>query len=305
MNLQEMITPMLEDYEKKYGVRLSRMEVMEMIRAGRELLICANCTGVSCKKDSQKWIQPHIQADVGGSPVISMKKCPFAHSANLFDKCVKAGVPRRYASLTFDDYEETAENSEALKAARWYIEKYPRSWLYLYGGCGTGKTFLISLLAKELISAGHKVEFADFQGVLEELKSSFDDKAVTADKVLSKYLTCEVLVLDDLGTGFFRDWGVSVLHQIINERYNAEQRTLLTSNYDFSGLSSRLALVGEYAAQRIVSRLSQECKRLYMGRTDRRGQFKKPFEPVFGKSDSDDESTAGGKTRWVRNGNRF
>lgn len=127
---------------------------------------------------------------------------------------------------------------------------------------------MVSLLGKKLIEAGLEVVFRDFQSILEELKNSFDDKAVTASEVLKKYQTCEVLILDDVGTGWFRDWGVSILHTIINERYNAELRTIVTSNYDLAGLRSRLSMQEEYGAARIISRLKQESTIVYMGECD-------------------------------------
>ena len=180
-------------------------------------------------------------------------------------------MPRRYARKTYAEYEERAANELAIASAKKYARDKPLSWLYVYGGCGTGKTFLISLLAKDLISAGLEVVFRDFQSILEELKDSFDDKAVTASSVLEKYETCEVLMLDDVGTGFFRDWGVSVLHQIINARYNAERRTIITSNYEMAGLMSRLSMQEEYSAARIISRLREMSEVVYMGEEDWRG----------------------------------
>ena len=171
---------------------------------------------------------------------------------------------------TYADYEETETNGEALKECWDYAANKPEHWLYLYGGCGTGKTFLVSLLGKELIAGGMCVLFRDFGDILEEMKSSFDDATVAASTVMEKYRTCEVLILDDVGTGYFRDWGTSVLHRIINERYNLGLRTVLTSNYDLAGLEKRLSAQEHYSAKRIISRLKQMSKVLYMGERDYR-----------------------------------
>ena len=226
-------------------------------------------------------------------------------AANFAAQSIASGVPRRYVGKTYYDYLKTAANELAIRAAKKYARDKPRRWLYLYGGCGTGKTFLASLLAQELIATGLEVVFRDFQRILEELKSSFDDKAVTASAVLEKYQTCEVLILDDVGTGWFRDWGVSVLHQIINERYNLELRTVLTSNYDLRGLSSRLSAAEEYAACRIISRLREESDVFYMGGSDYRERTEQEVESAIVDGNIDVEPTVGAEARRIGDGNRI
>lgn len=261
---QVLIARQLE-FEKQYGVKLLPTELLELRRARREMNQCKECCGLPCRKEENRGQYPEVIIENGRFYVIS-KIC--RHYRCSAEATLKAGLPRRYANKTFADYEETRANGEALKAAKKYAATKSDDWLYLYGGCGTGKTFLISLLAKELIGAGLEVVFTDFQGILEELKESFDDKALTASSVLEKYETCEVLMLDDVGTGFFRDWGVSVLHRIINARYNAELRTIITSNYDLDGLEKRLSMQESYSAKRIISRLIQLSEEVYMGEED-------------------------------------
>lgn len=168
----------------------------------------------------------------------------------------------------------------------------------MYGGCGTGKTFLASIIGKEFLAEEYEVQFTEFQSMLEELKSSFDDKAETASMVLKKYQTCDVLILDDVGTGWFRDWGVSVMHQLLNYRYNERLRTIVTSNYDLRGLEERLSVQEEYAARRIVSRLSEESEVLYLGEDDRREHTEQHDETAVEQSSSNAESTAGGRTHF-------
>lgn len=254
-----------KEFERLYGVKPLPTELLEMQRANREKKQCLECCGLPRRKEENLGQYPEVILENGRYYVIS-KICRY-WSLSMASS-LKAGLPRRYADQTYADYIETADNAAAIKAARRYAQDKPLKWLYVYGGCGTGKTFLISLLGKELIGAGLEVVFTDFQSILEELKDSFDDKAVTTSAVLDKYETCEVLILDDVGTGWFRDWGVSVLHQIIDTRYNAERRTIITSNYDMDDLEERLSMQEKYAARRIISRLREMSEDLYMGEAD-------------------------------------
>ena len=270
---KEEVLQRLKDLQAKYGSRYGQMpspqETLEIYSAELEMSQCRGCCGLPCQKGTGKCLQPTIKIEYGRYYVPKIE-CMYSRAATIAAASVESGVPRRYAGKTYDDYLRTADNELAIRAAKKYARGKPRRWLYLYGGCGTGKTFLASLIAQELIATGLEVVFRDYQRILEELKSSFDDKAVTASAVLEKYQTCEVLILDDVGTGWFRDWGVSVLHQIINERYNLELRTVLTSNYDLRGLESRLSAAEEYAAARIISRLREESDVIYMGASDYR-----------------------------------
>ena len=265
---KERLRKLRTEYEKRLGVELSLSDLTEILAAEREMRQCQECKGLPCRKKTN-WEKMLCVRRENGKIYTSLKDCRYCQY--WADSSLKSGVPRRYAGKTYNDYLKSAANEAGIKVTKKYAADKPMSWLYVYGGCGTGKTFLISLLAKDLIRAGLEVVFRDFQSILEELKDSFDDKAVTASEVLEKYETCEVLMLDDVGTGFFRDWGVSVLHQIINARYNAERRTIITSNYEMAGLKSRLSMQEEYSAARIISRLREMSEVVYMGEEDWRG----------------------------------
>ena len=249
------------------GQKVSLLETMEIKQAQAEKSQCQGCLGLPCRKAEKRGQYPCVMLEMGRI-YITERRCRYMEKREQTTASVKSGIPRRYASKTYADYKETASNVGAIKKCRRYAAEKPDFWLYVYGGCGTGKTYLVSLLGKDLIAAGMDVIFRDFADILEEMKSSFDDTTVAASTIMEKYRTCEVLIMDDVGTGYFRDWGVSVLHQIINERYNLGLRTIITSNYDMAGLQRRLSVAEEYAAARIISRLRGESLVLYMGEAD-------------------------------------
>lgn len=254
-----------QELEREYGLSLNPKQILELLAMKKSQRLCKNCDGVHCLNMNQTYSEAVVEK---GELYIVEKMCPHAVKVKLKAISRKAGIPARYADKTFDDYKETRLNGAAIMYA---LEPTER-WLYMHGGCGTGKTFLASLIGKENLRGGREVIFLDFQSLLDKLKSSFDDKQVTADEVLKKYQTCEMLILDDIGTGWFRDWGVSVLHQLINYRYNENLQTILTSNYDLDGLKWRLSKQEEYAAERIISRLREMSDVVYMGEGDRRNE---------------------------------
>lgn len=233
---------------------------LKIRNAQAELKACEKCTG-ECVKTSSRYWQPVIEGEH-----VAYVLCEYGQRRRLRHECGRAQIPLRYASLSFGDYAETPDNSEALKMARWYIAERPKCSLYYWGGCGTGKTFLASLIAKEFLNEFKRVIFGDVPSLLEELKRTFDDGGTR--ELFNRYVESELLVMDDLGAGQLSDWSLDVLYRLINERYNTQKPLIITSNFSIDGLKKRLR--DEYQAARIVSRLKEMCYQGYLGTKDRR-----------------------------------
>lgn len=277
------------ELEEKYGVEILPEEYSALSQADRDLANCMECQRIKfryCDKLDKKkaYWQPTIRI-VAGKAIVGKERCP-RWNYYLNELCDRAGVPGIYLGRTFADYQKTATNAEAIAMAKWYIKEYPkapeRNGLYFYGGPGTGKTLLASIVARELIAAGHRVLFGDVPHLLKKMKDRFDvearvtyDDNITAGMIQEKYTSVEVLVLDDIGAGNVTSWSIGVLYEIINDRINAGLRTIVTSNFDLETLSKVLKVKGEeWQVGRIVSRLCGMCEEAYFGINDRRGKKK-------------------------------
>ena len=225
---------------------------------------CECCTG-ECPKEAYRYLCE--QRD--GEGVVSYMPCPYSSQRNLRGKYKQSGLPSRYANKTFDSYKVTEDNEQAVKLGKWFSAKRPARSLYLYGGVGTGKTFLASLIAKEFLTAEKTVVFGDVPTFLDAIKRTFDGKGDT-QAVIDKYGESDLLILDDLGAGQLTDWSVGILYQIINRRYNDNKPIVVTSNFDMKNLEGRLASKDSYSAARIISRLSEMCLEAFLGTKDRR-----------------------------------
>lgn len=177
--------------------------------------------------------------------------------------CLKAKIPDRYIGKTFGDYQVTSDNAEAVKIAKWYTATKPAKSLYLYGECGTGKTFLASIIAQEFDSL-----FIDTPSLMDELKATFDNGGT--ENLFKRYTKCPLLILDDIGAGQITPWNVGILYRLINARYNADKPLIVTSNYDLDGLQSALSKIDTFTAKRITSRLSEMTIQAFLGLKDRR-----------------------------------
>lgn len=258
-------------YLARYGFdELENWQVSEITRAEKEAAQCEGCRGEPCNKTRGCQYMFPIIRNIEGKLSIANARCKWGEMLALKSGCKRSRIPFKYAEKTFGDYEETADNREALKMARWYVCAKPAQGLYLYGGAGTGKTFLASLIAKEFILDLKSVIFGDYPSLLGDLKATFE-KGGTED-LLARYTDCDLLVLDDIGTEQVTDWSVGILYRVINDRYNGGKPVIVTSNYDLNGLGKRLTTKGDdFTGKRIISRLKEMCYQAFLGTKDRRG----------------------------------
>lgn len=104
-----------------------------------------------------------------------------------------------------------------------YVELFDREKrnLLLVGGTGLGKTHLSTSIAKELIDRGYNVVYDTAQNIFasfenDYFKHRFDNEKPESDK----YLECDLLIIDDLGSEMPTKMSVPCLYNILNTRIN-------------------------------------------------------------------------------------
>lgn len=130
-----------------------------------------------------------------------------------------------------------------------------RKSLLLIGGTGLGKTFLSTCIAKQLLANGKSVIYisaVDFFKRIE--KSRFDQN----DGDVRLFETCDLLIIDDLGTEAPSVYTTAVFSDILDKRMRCGRKMILSSNCRFKDFEK---LYGE----RVFSRLAGlfECLIFY------------------------------------------
>lgn len=122
--------------------------------------------------------------------------------------------------------------------------------LILFGQTGLGKTFLCNCIAKALLDTSHSVlylsAFKLFK-LLETYRFKNEEQEVSYDDVDDIY-TCDLLIIDDLGSEVINSFTSSELFSCLNTRLLARKSTVISTNLHPSGLS-------KYYSDRIVSRI--------------------------------------------------
>ena len=126
----------------------------------------------------------------------------------------------------------------AVNACHAFVEQFDEKFgnLFFYGSTGVGKTFLSNCVAKALMDSGHSVlYFTSFQlfNILEESKFRQNADAKQQEEDL---FTCDLLIIDDLGTELTNSFSVSQLFLCLNERLLRKKSTIISSNLDLNKL---------------------------------------------------------------------
>ena len=141
----------------------------------------------------------------------------------------------------------------------------PRSGNLLFTGePGLGKTFLSAAIARVVAAKGFSVAYDTATGLLaafeREKFSRDEDGQSTAASRTRQLLSCDLLILDDLGTEMPTAFTQSALYGLLDGRLRKGLRTIISTNLDRNGIAER------YGAQ-LASRLTGEYEWLrFLGR---------------------------------------
>lgn len=130
---------------------------------------------------------------------------------------------------------------------------YPLHNLLLAGGTGLGKTFLSGCIAREVSGRGYSVVY----DTAISLFSTFEAKKFSRDlgqerqarDDTRRYLNCDLLILDDLGSELTTPLAQSTLYEVVNSRLQGGKHTIISTNLSMEQIGAR------YTPQ-VVSRLA-------------------------------------------------
>lgn len=132
--------------------------------------------------------------------------------------------------------------------------------LLFYGSVGTGKTFLVNCIAKELIDKAYLVVYK----TADDFISSFRDNNYDIDNSHENLLIdADLLIIDDLGSEQITEFSQAKLFNIINKRILRNKKMLISTNL------TPLELFKKYD-DRIASRLTGDFKSLLFIKGDLR-----------------------------------
>ena len=140
--------------------------------------------------------------------------------------------------------------------------------LFMYGETGLGKTHLSLAIAGEVIKKGYGVVYGSAQNLLTAVERErfgrSDEPDGTTEEML---LSCDLLILDDLGSEFTTQFIVAQLYNIVNTRMAKELPTIINSNISLGELESRYTnritsrIIGEYNLLNFIGNDIRQAKK--------------------------------------------
>lgn len=181
------------------------------------------------------------------------------------------GVPKRFESAKIRDYRgdnpQQQQAWEALKNWMFQLAQHVQRGdnLMLTGSVGTGKTMLLSAIAiYAYVDCNYRVCMIGLDDMLERLQSAVNsDFGKQASKAYQHYSEMDLLLLDELGLRTLTETQQKHLFRVVNQRYETQKATIMSSNLSWEALQERLG-------ERIVSRLRQQALCLDFSGRDRR-----------------------------------
>ena len=152
------------------------------------------------------------------------------------------------------------ENDNGRSPQMCHAHRYVEQWqtmrsenigLLLWGGVGTGKSFLAGCIANALMEQEVPVRMTSFARILNELNSSFSGRNEVVDK-LCRY---PLLIIDDFGMERGTEYALEQIYNIVDSRYRSRKLLIVTANLTLDEIRHPQ----DTAHARIYDRLLEMC----------------------------------------------
>lgn len=181
----------------------------------------------------------------------------------------------RFLTRTFETFITNNDNQAAYDTAYKYASEFERFkkdgvGLIFNGKYGTGKTHLAAAIAIYLLNKGIPVIIGTTIKLLGKLKQTYNDEIrESEEQILDLYSEADLLIIDDLGKERVNEWVLEKLYYIINNRYENNLPTIVTTNYEIDTLPVRLSTKQNMdTGEAIASRLWEMCRGVEMNFED-------------------------------------
>lgn len=198
--------------------------------------VCAKCGGSGycgnqmcsclkelCRQEQKKELTSLLHSGKESFDAFKLDVYPDVYEPNL------GTTPRQLMQSNFNICRKYAQNFSSDSGS-----------LLFSGATGLGKTFLSACIARQVADRGFSVVyetagklFSDFEA--EKFGAAYEENHGKT----RKYLECDLLIIDDLGTEMTTQFTISALYTLINTRMMKNRATIISTNLADNEIESR------------------------------------------------------------------
>lgn len=160
---------------------------------------------------------------------------------------------RKAQRQTLATFTEKPENRMALGRVKDWLTRDPIYGLFFVGPPGTGKTHLARAIVHEYQRRHRHTLYVSIPYLLERLQPNQRPDAPRMDDILKAMTRADLVVWDDLGAEKPTEWTRVRLYLLVDARYEAEKKIVVTSNLSLDRLRQQ-------EDARIMSRLLEMAR---------------------------------------------
>lgn len=165
-----------------------------------------------------------------------------------------------FDSFRLDNYPDVVDSMigvnqrEHMKNVFEFCKEYAENFsteangIFMYGKTGLGKTHLSLAIANVVIDKGYDVYYGSVQTIMDKLEAERFGRLPREDSIKEDILSCDLLIIDDLGTEFATQYTNAEIYNIINSRMLSSLPTIISTNLDMAGIAEKYT-------QRVASRI--------------------------------------------------
>ena len=160
-------------------------------------------------------------------------------------------IPARYQNCDFDSFVvEYPAQQVALDTCRDYAEHFERyaaigMCMVFSGGVGTGKSHLVTAIARTVMSMGHSVLQVTAYGLITRIRHTWGKGGgggQSESDIVRAFAEADLLIIDEVGKQFGGEGEQVHLFEVIHSRYLDMKPTIVLSNESAQGIESYLGV---------------------------------------------------------------
>lgn len=179
------------------------------------------------------------------------KMCSCFREALVKATIASSGIGNLIESQSFENFDLSRfDNDQELKVkmkkvlqdAKDYVASFDdtKNNLLLIGTTGTGKTHISTAIARKLIEKGYDVIYDSIHNIISDFEDDkFKSGYTYTEQKSEKYLECDLLIIDDLGTEFSNQFTISCLYNLLNTRINHGKAIIISTNLSGTELKEK------------------------------------------------------------------